>query len=87
MTVRKFMALWTDNVKMKVYQIPIKEIDKCKEPVLRQAGSVNFLINSNQNYLDFEIRNLQSDNGIIVIVCEANDEQRRSTINAYKYGR
>lgn len=85
MTVREFMSLWVDNVSIKVYQEPIEEIDKCSDLVCRQTGSVDVLINSNQNYLDFKILNLQYDDGIIVIVCEANEEQRQRIINSHKH--
>lgn len=85
MTVREFMALWVDDVGVKVYQMPIKEIDKCTDLVCRQTGSVDVLINSNQNYLDFEILNLQYDNGLIIVVCEANEEQRQRIINSHKH--
>ncbi len=84
MTVREFMSLWVDDVSMVVYQEPIKAIDKCKDLIRRQSGSVDVLINSNQNYLDFEIVNLQDDGGRIVIVCKANEEQERRTIKAYR---
>lgn len=84
MTVREFMSLWVDNVSIKVYQRPIEEIDKCSDLVYRQTGSVDVLINSNQNYLDFKILNLQYDDGIIVIVCEANEEQKQKIINSHK---
>ena len=84
MTVREFMSLWVDDVDMVVYQTPIKEIDKNTSLVRRQSGSVDVLINSNQNYLDFEIVNLQDDDGRIVITCKANKEQTRKTMEAYK---
>lgn len=41
------------------------------------------LLNSNQNYLDFEIENLQNDDGLIIIVCKASEEQEQKTISAY----
>lgn len=85
MTVREFMALWVDDVSMKVYQVPIKEIDKCEELVHRQTGSVDVLINSNQTYLDFEIQNLQYDDGLIIVVCKANSEQKQRIINSHKH--
>lgn len=83
MTVREFMALWVDNVSIKVYQIPIKEVDKCTDLVCRQTGSVDVLINSGQNYLDFEILNLQYDNGLIIIVCEASENQKQGIISSH----
>lgn len=84
MTVREFMAVWADNVSMRVYQVPIKEIDRCSDLVCRQTGTIDVLINSNQNYLDFEIQSVQEDHGLIIVVCEANKEQKQKTINAYK---
>ena len=84
MKVREFMALWMDDVSIKVYQEPIKQIDKSGGLVHRQTGSVDVLIDSNQNYLDFDIVNLQYDDGLIIIVCKANKEQEQRTINAYK---
>ena len=84
MKVREFMELWADDITIKVYQEPIKQIDKSGGLVCRQVGSINVLINSNQNYLDFDIVNLQYDGGLIIIVCKANKEQEQRTINAYK---
>lgn len=84
MTVREFMAVWVDNVSMRVYQVPIKEIDSCSDLVCRQTGTIDVLINSNQNYLDFEIQSVREDHGLIIVVCEANEEQEQKTINAYK---
>ena len=86
MTVREFMSWWVDNVSMRVYQEPIKEIDIYPDFICRQTGSVDVLIRINQNYLDFEIVNLQDDNGVIVIVCKANEEQKQRIINSHKYG-
>ena len=85
MTVREFMALWVDSVGMRVYQKPIKEIDKYPDLICRQTGSVDVLINSNQNYLNFEILNVQYDDGLIIIVCEANEKQKQRIINSHKY--
>lgn len=84
MKVREFMELWADDISIKVYQEPIKQIDKRGGLVCRQVGSINVLINSNQNYLDFDIVNLQYDDGLIIIVCKANKEQEQRTINAYR---
>lgn len=84
MTVREFMSMWVDDISMKIYQRPIKKIDKCDDLVLRQTGSIDVLINSNQNYLDFEIESLMDDDGRIVVICKANKEQEQRTINAYR---
>ncbi len=84
MTVREFLSLWVDNISVKIYQVPIKEIDKCSDLVHRQTATVDIMINSNQNFLDFNIENLQMDDDLIVVVCKANSEQAAKTIHAYK---
>lgn len=84
MTVREFMAMWADDISMKVYQRPIKKIDKCDDLVHRQTGSIDVLINSNQNYLDFEVEYLMQDDDLIIVVCKANKEQEQRTVDAYK---
>ena len=84
MTVREFMEVWSDNVSVKVYQTPIKEIDKCNELVHRQTGSVDVLLDSNQNYLYFNLDYALENDGLIVVVCTANKEQEQSIIDAHK---
>lgn len=86
MTVREFLRLWTDNVTIKVYQIPIWKIDKNPSSVHRQTADIDTMINSNQNFLDFEIENLQMDQNLIIVVCKANEEQEKWTIAAYNNG-
>lgn len=84
MTVREFMEVWADNISIKVYQTPIKAIDKCNDLVHRQTGSVDVLLDSNQNYLDFNLDYALEDDGLIIVVCTANKEQEQRTINAHK---
>ena len=84
MTVKEFMSMWVDDISIKVYQRPIEKIDNCNALVHRQTGSIDVLINSNQNYLDFEIEHLMDDDGLIIVVCKANEEQEQRTIEAYK---
>lgn len=83
MTVREFLKLWADNVTIKVYQRSIQKIDKNPFPVHRQTADVDTMINSNQNFLDFEIENLQMDQDLIIVVCKANEDQEKRTIAAY----
>jgi hypothetical protein len=64
--------------------VPIKEIDSCKELVKRYQGEIKVSINSNQNYLDFEVKHFYHDNGYLIVVCEANEEQKQRTIKAYR---
>lgn len=85
MTVRQFLALWVDNISVRVYQEPIIEIDKYEDLVHRQTGSVDVLLNSNQNYLDFKIVNLQDDDGLVIVVCKANEEQERKIVESHKH--
>lgn len=84
MTVREFLKLWVDNITIKVYQRPIWKIDHNSNCVHRQTADINTMINSNQNYLDFEIDNLQMDQDLIIVVCKANKEQEERTIRAYR---
>ena len=84
MTVREFMKVWPDDISIKVYQTPIKEIDKCNELVLRQTGSTDVLLNSNQNYLDFNLDYALEDDGLIIVVCTANKEQEQRIIDTHK---
>lgn len=70
MTVRKFLSLWVDDISVQVYQLlPSNELRR-----YRQTGSVDVLINSNADYLDFNIVNLQMDDGMILIVCKEREE-------------
>lgn len=83
MKVREFLEKQTD-CEIKVYQVPIKEIDSCKELVKRYQGEIKVSVNSNQNYLDFEVKHFYHDNGYLIVICEANEEQKQRTIKAYK---
>ena len=87
MTVREFLKLWADNIDVKVYQVPIKEIDRSSALVCRQIADVATLLDSNQNYLDFNIVNLQMDDDLPCVVCKADDEQSKKTIGAHLYRR
>lgn len=83
MKVREFLEKQTE-CEIKVYQVPIKEIDSCKELVKRYQGNIKVSVNSNQNYLDFEVKHFYHDNEYLIIVCEANEEQKQRTIKAYR---
>lgn len=83
MTVKELLNKQTE-CEIKVYQVPIKEIDSCKELVKRYQGEISVSLNSNQNYLNFEVEHYYHDNGYLVVVCKANKEQEQKTIKAYK---
>lgn len=87
MTVREFLKLWVDNIDVRVYQFPIKKIDRSSALVCRQTADVDTLLNSNQNYLDFNIENLQMNDDLLCVVCKANDEQSKKIIDSYLSGR
>jgi hypothetical protein len=87
MIVKEYLALWADNPSIKIMQMPIKKIDKSSDPVHRQTALVSELLESNQNYLDFEIVYFLMDDDLLIVVCKANEEQERKTINAYLYGK
>lgn len=83
MTVRELLNNQTEY-EIKIYQMPIKEIDNRKELVMRYQGEISVSLDSNQNYLDFEVEHYYYDNGYLVVVCKANKEQEQRTINAYR---
>jgi len=83
MTVRELLNN-RPNCEIKVYQVPIREIDSCKELVRRYKGELSVSLNSNQNYLDFEVEHFYHDNGDLVVVCKANKEQEQMTIIAHR---
>jgi len=85
MTVKQLLLNNLSLVQViKVFQVPIKEIDSCKELVKRYQGEISVSLNSNQNYLDFEVEYLYHDNGYLVVVCKANKGQGQRTVNAYR---
>lgn len=83
MTVRELLNTQVE-CEIKVYQVPIKEIDSCKELARRYQGEISVSLNSHQNYLDFEVEHYYHDNGYLVVVCKANKEQEQRIINVYK---
>lgn len=83
MTVRQLLSN-NLSLEIKVFQVPIKEIDNNVSLVKRYQGEISVALNSNQNYLDFEVEYLYHDNGYLVIICKANKEQEQRTINAHK---
>lgn len=85
MVVREILAI-CGNIDVKVFQAPIERLDGCKAPVLRQYGSADILLNSNQNYLDFEVLELRCCSNIPIVLCKANKEQEERTIRAYRCG-
>ena len=83
MTVRELLNNQTEY-EIKIYQVPIKEIDSCKELVMRYQGEISVSLNSNQNYLGFEADHYYHNNGYLVVVCRANKEQEQRTIKAHR---
>lgn len=69
---------------IKVYQVPIGKIDSCKELVRRYQGSVEVSVNSNQNYLEFEVLHYYHDDGFLIVICKADEKQEQRTIKAYR---
>lgn len=69
---------------IKVYQVPIGKIDSCKELVKRYQGSIKVSMNSNQNYLDFDLLHHYHDNGFLIVVCKADGKQEQRTVKAHR---
>lgn len=62
----------------------IEEIDTCKNLVRRYQGNIKTSLESNQNYLDFEVKQFHHNNGVLIIVCEADEIQRQITIKRHR---
>ena len=84
MKIKEFLQNIDKTVEIKVFQQPIKEIDSCIEMVKRYQGENTVALNSNQNYLDFEIENWYHEDGYLVVTCKANREQEQRIVNAHK---
>lgn len=73
MTVREFLSLWVDNVSIKIYSASAAEqfhnLNHC------QTDTVDVLINSNKDFLDYYVENLQLDGDLITVVCKERIEK------------
>ena len=67
-----------------IYQLPIQLIDPCPDPVCRYRGPIKTCLESNQNFLEFEVCKYKIFNNKVLIICKANIEQERRTIDAYR---
>lgn len=83
MTVKQLLSDST-SFEVKIFQVPIKEIDRGVLLVRRYQGGISIALNSNQNYLDFKVEYSYYDNGYLVIIYKANKNQEREIINAYR---
>ena len=64
MSIREFLSLWVDNISIKVYSASNIEHDltHC------QTGTVEVLINSDKDFLDYYVESLQLDGDLIIVV-------------------
>ena len=84
MLVRELLEKRKNDEDIKVFQVPIKEIDTCEELVKRYEGDREVSFSSNQNYLDFVILYYYHDNGYLIVICKASTEQENRIIVAHK---
>lgn len=85
MTVREFLSKWVDNVSIKIMQIPdTKNKKESKTPIHIQTDNVDVLINSNKDFLDYEINNFQMDNDLLIVVCEEKITKYNPSKKEYK---
>lgn len=87
MLVREILSLVHRQTVIKVYQTAIKVFGNNEEPVLRQYADVGTLLDSNQNYLDYEVIDLRQTEGIITLTCKANREQEGAVVRSWYEGR
>jgi hypothetical protein len=83
MTVKEYMEILDDNTEIIVKQYPIQRIDSSCNLVERQRGEKNVLIYSRQNYLDYDVKQINTHyNGSVEIICKANPKQESKVIAA-----
>lgn len=82
MTVKEYMEILDDNTEIIVKQYPIQRIDSSCNLVERQNGKRNDLIYSRQNYLDYEVKQVNTRDGSVEIICKANPKQESKVIAA-----
>lgn len=70
--------------KCEINQLPIQLIDSCPDPVCRYRGPISTCLESNQNFLEFEVRKCGVFGNKVLIICKANTKQERRTIDAYR---
>ena len=76
----KELLLKEECLNTKIFQVPIYEIDTNPELVNRFTGEIVVALNSNQNYLNFNVLQYYHDDDYLVVICEANEQQRNHTI-------
>ena len=84
MLVRELLEKRKNDENIKVFQVPIKEIDTCEELVKRYEGDREVSLSSNQNYLSFVVLHYYHDNGFLIVIGKANKEQENRIIVAHK---
>ena len=87
MKTKELLGIIPPGTVVKVRQEPIARIDSGKDPVLRQYGEVSVLLDSDQNYLDFEATRLNQEAGILCILCKADAAQEAATVSTRYEGR
>lgn len=66
MTLRQYLSLWTDNVSMKLYTHETKGLKHI------ETDTVDNLIDSDKEFLNYEIDNLQMDDDLLVVILNKN---------------
>lgn len=83
MIVKELLNLIEYHDNVKILQMPIKALNNGYKIIERQCGECTILLNSNNNYLNFEILNIKTIDNIINICCIANKEQENKIIKAH----
>ena len=87
MTVKDLLETINTETNIIVRQKPISRIDSFCGLVERQRGACGVLLDSNQNYLDYEVLKTESYGDTVEITCKASPAQEIRVINAFYNGR
>lgn len=90
-TLRSYRAKYPNSsIEVKIYQPSIREIDPCPDDVCRYKGSIDIVLDSNQNFLRYPVtdiikRSLGRGSLIyLTIQTQPLPEQIRETIDTHR---
>ena len=89
-TLRSYRAKYPNaSIEVKIYQPSIREIDPCPDDVCRFKGSIDVVLDSNQNFLWYPITGIMKrslDRGSLIyltIQTQPLPDQIKKTIDAH----
>lgn len=90
-TLRSYRAKYPNSsIEVKIYQPSIREIDPCPDDVCRYKGSIDIVLDSNQNFLRYPVTDIMKRSlgrgSLIYLTIQTQPlpEQIRETIDAHR---